>query len=1000
MKLKSLTLSLLLGIALSSWAGNTKTTVTQVTSAVEVTADVDYVITNATPFATSGSVDIKNVEHGVVIIQKIKPSLVLKNWMKYIYINGAPAQDGVNCQVKMYNRGTIIMPYAKDIRPLTCYTEADFGGETCNNYTEGSNGGFMKSLNASTLNNNFKSFKLKRGYMVTFALGLNGWGYSRCFIADAEDLEMNLPANMSGRVSSYRIFKWWDASKAGIHDTSKACNDALNTTSCFDWGQGNASLLPDVEWVPNHIYEDWPSAATCGGVTGSCHMKTNNEPGNSADDHPQDVETVLNNWQNLMRTGMRLCSESSHDGSMNHLKTFIEEIDKRGWRCDILDLHCYWTGQFNNLDWYRSEYGKGRPIWISEWVYGSSWGNAGIFNNPPDGRDSYSTKNQQKNYDYVKPVLDILNSKDYIERYYYWNSESDCSKIYKNGQVSILGKYYASMETGLAYNKKNEYVPKVVYSAPTDIKGTYAKTSGTYTIAWNDINGDMLDSLVVECKRPGKTTYAWVGKVALKDMNAKNGSAYTFTDTPEPGINYYRVAAYPIGLKTAKYSDEVSVTISSAKGSDTFQYGKFSIANNNAVTTNFSETQAAIPAILMGLMTNTNSNLYPDNCVSMATATPFTQGFSYTPMPWQNQNKGVTTITKTEDISFMAVAPGSGEFDTLPYVAKTQAVTGTNKEHEIIFDTPFAEGTVPVVITEVQNIAARKYPYNVRIWDVTNKGFKAMVKYEEATGKDAPNSSITLSYLAVAQGKGTVLSTVESSTLIESDTIDVEEIIESETDDEITYAITYTLNNTYRNQVNKLNIYSQLADANMYGTSIIGQQVPFIVGDEQIYLDKSAMVFGELQTFNYHSAAIPIIYLYNTCIDKTSENYGKYTGMNVKRMLDGTSSTTDANTAAYADKLGWVALASQKTYDFKEITEEAHDTRIEPKDLTAIKAAQLGAKAPVKVSVTDRMMKVEAQGAYRVVNAAGAQINEKNTRLAPGLYIVTTAKGSVKVMVK
>lgn len=998
MKLKSLTLSLLLGIALSSWAGNTKTTVTQVTSAVEVTADVDYVITNATPFVTSGSVDIKNVEHGVVIIQKVKPSLVLKNWMKYIYINGAPAQDGVNCQVKMYNRGTIIMPYAKDIRPLTCYTEADFGGETCNNYTEGSNGGFMKSLNANTLNNKIKSFKLKRGYMVTFALGMSGWGYSRCFIADQEDLEMNLPANMSGRVSSYRIFKWWDASKAGIHDTSKACNDALNTTSCFDWGQGNASLLPDVEWVPNHIYEDWPSAATCGGVTGSCHMKTNNEPGNSADDHPQDVETVLNNWQNLMRTGMRLCSESSHDGSMNHLKTFIEEIDKRGWRCDILDLHCYWTGQFNNLDWYRSEYGKGRPIWISEWVYGSSWGNAGIFNNPPDGRDSYSEANQQKNYDYVKPVLDILNSKDYIERYYYWNSEADCSKIYKSGQVSKLGKYYASMETGLAYNKKNEYVPKVVYSAPTDLKGTYAKTSGTFTLKWNDINGDMLDSLVVECKRPGKSTYTWVGKVAVSDLNGKS-CAYTYTDTPEPGINYYRVAAFPIGSKTAKYSEEVSVTISSAKGNDAFQYGKFNVANTDPVTTNFSETQAVTPTILMGLITNKNSNFYPGNNISMATATPFTQGFNYTILPWQNQTKGVTALSKTEEISFMAMAPGSGEFDKLPYVAKTQTVTGTNKEHEITFDTPFAEGTVPVVIAEVQNIAMRKYAYNVRIWDVTNTGFKAMIKYEEATGKDAPTTSINLSYLAVAQGKGTVLSTVETSELVKSDTINVEEIIESETDDEITYAITYTLDNTYKNKVNNLNIFSQLAQTELYGTIITGQSVPFTIGDEQLYFDKP-MIFGAMQTFNYHSAAIPVIYLTSPDGDKTSETYGKTIGMMVKRMVDGTSTTTDKNTAAFADKFGWIVLNNEYSFADETKREEAHDTRIEPKDPTAIKAAQLSAKSPVKVSVTDRMMKVEAHGAYRVVNAAGAQINEKNTRLAPGLYIVTTAAGSVKVMVK
>ena len=81
-------------------------------------------------------------------------------------------------------------------------------------------------------------------------------------------------------------------------------------------------------------------------------MKTNNEPGNSADDHPQTVEEVLANWENLMRTGLRLCSESSHDGSWSHLQNFIKAIDERGWRCDLLDLHCYWPagsfGDFSN----------------------------------------------------------------------------------------------------------------------------------------------------------------------------------------------------------------------------------------------------------------------------------------------------------------------------------------------------------------------------------------------------------------------------------------------------------------------------------------------------------------------------------------------------------------------------------------------------------------------------------------------------------------------------
>ena len=39
-------------------AANTKQTVTQVTTAVSLTADVDYHITSTTPFTTTGSIDI------------------------------------------------------------------------------------------------------------------------------------------------------------------------------------------------------------------------------------------------------------------------------------------------------------------------------------------------------------------------------------------------------------------------------------------------------------------------------------------------------------------------------------------------------------------------------------------------------------------------------------------------------------------------------------------------------------------------------------------------------------------------------------------------------------------------------------------------------------------------------------------------------------------------------------------------------------------------------
>ncbi len=563
--LKTLALALFTLLSLSTFGANLTQKVSQVTDSVSLTTDVDYVITNEVPFTTTGSVNIMNTEHAVVIIERIKPSKVTSNWMGHIYIKGAKAASGVNCQVKMYASGAIILPYDMNFRPLTCYTEPNFGGTSYNQFTEGHVGGFMKTLTDASLNNRIRSFKLKRGHMVTFALGVSGWGYSRCFIADREDLDINLPANMAGKISSYRLFKWQNAKKGNLASTDAKYCALVNTTSGFDWGEGR-NMLPDVECVPNHIYEDWPSASVIGSVTGSCHSKNNNEPGNSADDTPQSVEVVLGNWQNLMRTGLRLCSESSHDGSMGHLEAFIDSIDARGWRCDVLDLHCYWTqGQFDNLTAYSDRYGNGRPIWISEWLWGAWWNNNGIFALVTE--KDFSLDAQKKLYDGTKPILDKLNANTRVERYYYWNAEERTSLWSKDGAdtLSQLGRYYANMREGLAFNRLHEFIPKVVYRAPTNLTTRFDGTTRTIKLDWNDVNGDMPDSMVVVCRRPGSTLFERVASIALKDMNTMNGPAYTFVDTPVNGTNAYRIAIYPAGSKTPKYSNTATNLVISQK---------------------------------------------------------------------------------------------------------------------------------------------------------------------------------------------------------------------------------------------------------------------------------------------------------------------------------------------------------------------------------------------------------------------------------------------------
>ena len=514
------------------WAANTKTSVEKVTESVTLTDDVDYIITGSTPFSGSGVVDIQNTDHAVLILSNVKPSAAVKLLAARVKVNGEKAVNNTNCQVKFYNRGCIIMPYARDFKPLTVYSEQNFQGESCSDFGLENSGGYMNTLTAEKLNNRIRSFKLKRGYMVTFANRAGGRGYSRCFIAADQDLEMaSLPGVLDNSISSYRVFKWYDAGKKHLaNDLTTSTLDALNVQSSYTWSQGH-DMAPDYECVPNHIYEDYPSSSAIGSATWSPHSKNNNEPRNSADDHPQDLNTILNNWENMMRTGMRLCSPASWDGSdywnaTGFLADFMDSIDARGWRCDIIDLHCYWPeSNFGNTGNWANKYK--RPIWISEWCWGASWNNNGAF---ADG----VTETQVR--DALQRICTWLNNADYIERYYYWNGERDPSRLYKNGKLTPAGEMYAALDGGLAYNGKYDYAPKVpTQGDPKDLTITFDKSAHTAALSWYDPNGELNTSVSVERRKSASSNWETLAQVEMRetagickyeDGEAANGCQY------------------------------------------------------------------------------------------------------------------------------------------------------------------------------------------------------------------------------------------------------------------------------------------------------------------------------------------------------------------------------------------------------------------------------------------------------------------------------------------
>lgn len=736
----------ILAIALSIWskafAKNVVTTIEQVTEAVTLSEDVDYTITDAeTPFTATGSINITNTEHAVVILKNIRPSKAL-SYLGFININGEAAANEENCQVRMYAEGAIIFPYSKDIKPLTVYSGQNFEGESVNDFGLEHSGGYMNSLSTAKLNNKIRSFKLKRGYMVTFANNPGGRGYSRCFIADDADLEFSeLPAVLDKRISSYRIFKWYDAEKKGLaNDTRTESTQALNVSWCYSFGPGEDKGM-DCECVPHKIEVSWPG--NCGTLTYSPHLKTNNEPGNPADHGEEKVKDVLATWEDLMATGKRLCSPSSHDGSLNWLYEFMDTIDARGWRCDILDMHCYWpTDKFNELQGWYNRYK--RPIWISEFVWGASWNNNGIFGAVSD-RNSFSTENQGINYNGMKPILENLNKWDYIERYAYWNSEADCSKIYKDGGLSILGEFYANMKSGIGYKKEYEFIPKAVYKAPSNFSVEYTERSRTIKITWNNANMEFTDSAFLELKiNDGDWT-------KIKKYECSEAKAYSYEEVLptdfQKGTYTYRIHNYDCDNEQ-RYTNEISISLSGANGTEDLQYGRIEIDNTEENTTYFNEINGEA-VVFMGLTSNKNSSAGIVNDLRSINQTAKT--FVYKYALWE-YGGFQTTLSRAESTDFMVMRSGQHQYGNITMEVAESDLRIKRDSMWIAFKTPFPEGVTPVVFTTVKNTSQNNF--TPKVWNITNEGFAVKI-LRQAQLEDATTTSLSAKIFYVAASPGT-----------------------------------------------------------------------------------------------------------------------------------------------------------------------------------------------------------------------------------------------------
>ncbi len=679
-------------------------------------------ITNTEDAMINSTVSLEHPD-AWLFFDNIKPSDVVRDYLKYVKINGEGFVNGNNGRVAIYGHGTVLMPHGADFKPLTVFTEENFEGES-QNYEIHS---YHNAL--GDFDRNIRSFILKRGYQATFATNSDGSGYSRVFIADNKDLEFEvMPDLLSGTVSFIRIFKHQWVSKKGWAGWNANEIGMSNSTWYYDWNIGGNTNV-NTEYVAIRQKGDWPSWSSINNKQNISHLMGFNEP-DRPDQANMSFDDALRQWPNFMHSGLRLGSPATSDAfNQWSLFNFIDQCDARNYRVDFVVVHCYWGGKspqnwYNDLKYIHER--TGRPIWIKEWNNGANWTNEYW---PPSMEEKL-----EKQLKELKAIINVLDTASFIERYSIYNWVEDHRAVILNGEYTPAGEFYAANPSRIAYNSANEVIPTWTFKKP-HLEGRHLTLSNMINLSWDDANGGLSQGYIVE-KKSGDGKF----NVIFETDDSKIKS---FSDPVDPNVS--GVSVYRVGLKTLygdyEYSNEFSIY--QTGGSENIQIGKFPVGNSDWSRALFPIRYSEIPMIILGAPSFSNVVAY-----STRVHSPSVNYFNFRLHPWRyitNPNFNYNDI-----IASIAMLPGNYDFEGLK--AETALLTNINEEWSTVeFNEEF--DTLPVVFcTQVSN--NNGFPTVVGIRNVTKTGFEVRLIKEQAVEGRVFNENIN--YFAITTGNGLI----------------------------------------------------------------------------------------------------------------------------------------------------------------------------------------------------------------------------------------------------
>jgi hypothetical protein len=548
-------------------------------SIVTVSGETELHLTGAAPLSNT-TIDLQSGDSWL-FFDAVKPSAAIEQYLKtkIITINGDSvilrygdnaSGSNQNARIAIYGQGSVIIPYgnASDDDALTVYTQANFGGSS-QSYPV-----YTPQTNLGTFNNAIRSFKLKRGYMVTLANRKDGNGFSKVFIADKNDLEVAvMPKGLEASVSFIRVFRWdWNSQKGwcagGVEIT--------NATSYYDWSYGGNSTHTDYSYAMIKQKLTWPSWDSFNSKRNVNHLLGLNEP-EHPEQHKDDygekaipVSVAIAQYPFMLQSGLRLGSPAPTNFSW--LYEFVTECERLNYRLDFVAIHSYW---YTSMSSWRSQLtavwnNAGRPIWVTEWNNGANWTSHNFPNATGPRCDAYgnevintstgvpdtitlpcSPANAAKQMSDIKNIVNIMEEEGtHIERYFLYNWVQDARALVLGDKLTPAGEWYAANPSKIALQSQYDHQWKLVTTAISVAQSAADLTE--YTFTWQDYNGETAKGYVFE-RKAGSAGWVQVGDTIRTANNDEsiivNGAVsipkITVTDHITATSQYrYRVVGY------------------------------------------------------------------------------------------------------------------------------------------------------------------------------------------------------------------------------------------------------------------------------------------------------------------------------------------------------------------------------------------------------------------------------------------------------------------------